>query len=262
MKKSFLLALLLCAYVFNAASAQKKTSTSIGSKIAFKNYIPVEPIEFFGDVSVVTLKEGVQTKPIKELTKKEMLHFLTNESAITSIAEVDEVGNMVYIPSRISKKDKQYIITMSYVKYSTVEVNHEGSIAGEACLGVGFRVVANISSRAADINLGDIFSIGMAVSDRKAYGSIRIEAIGLHDPEITSVIPLPSEISSAAIQSMMQVMSKVKVKVYDKTTVLSPQVVAVRPIKENLALQDLVDATMSFHANKPRKVTFEGEAQK
>ena len=118
---------------------------------------------------------------------------------------------------------------------------------GEACVGVGIRLIANISSKAENVNLGDLFSIGMAVKDKQVYGSLRIEVIGLHDPSITSSIPLPSEISSATIQTMMQTMSMVKQKIYEDGIHLSPQIVGIRAVKEGVTLPELNEAMLAYH---------------
>ncbi|MCP4440985.1 MAG: hypothetical protein GY810_18845, partial [Aureispira sp.] len=162
--------LILCTIYFaTTAWGQKKTVPSTPSA-KFKDFMPVDPIEFFDDVEMADAENGTNFKYIKTLTKEEMLRYLTNETVLLSIAEVDKDGQYVYVPSRISKKNTQYIVTMSYVKYATIDVRQQGDIVGEACVGVGFRVEANISSRADDINLGDLFTIGMAVKERKAYG--------------------------------------------------------------------------------------------
>lgn len=244
MRKISLILFTIC--IFATAWGQKKTIPPTPSA-KFKDFMPVDPIDFFDDVEMADAENGTNFKYIKTLTKEEMLRYLTNETVLISIAEVDKDGQYVYVPSRISKKNTQYIITMSYVKYATIDVRQQGDIIGEACVGVGFRVEANISSRADDINLGDLFTIGMAVKDRKAYGSLRMEAIGLHDPEITSIIPLPSEISGAAIQAIMQGMSTIKYKLYDNTTRLSPQIMGVRIVKDGTSLQELSEILMRYH---------------
>jgi hypothetical protein len=175
------------------------------------------------------------------------LKFLTNETVLTAVAEVNKTGEVTYIPTRISKKGKQYIVTMDYIKFTTIDLKSEGERTGEACVGVGFRMVANISSKAENVNLGDLFSIGMAVKDKKVYGSLRLESIGLHDPQITSAMPLPSEISSATIQSMMQTMSVIKYKMYENNIELSPQILSARATKEGVAFSEILTTVMNYH---------------
>jgi hypothetical protein len=251
MKKMLILTSLLLLGL-SVSIAQKNAS------IKYSEFTPIEPIEFYDDVEVTVPGKGeVKYKYIKTLDKNEMLRFLTNETVMISVAEIDKEGNMRYIPERVSEKGKQYIVTMDYLKFSTIDIRQQGDIIGEAATGIGFRVIINISSRAKDVNLGDLFAIGMAASDKKIYGSLRVEAIGMHDPEITSVIPLPSEVSGASIQTVMQAITTIKYKIYDKSTNLSPQIVGVRVTKDGISMQEMREIVMRYHLlgkkNAPQK---------
>lgn len=250
MKNTMFTFLLLVLFV-GTGFAQKE-STKTYPKLKFRSFVPVAPIEFQDNVETIGEDGGIYYNYVKKLSKKEMQEFLTNETVLVSVAEVDKEGNLVFTPSRISKKNVQYIVTMDYVKFTTSEIRDQGDIAGEACVGIGLRIVANISSRADDLNLGDLFAIGMAVSDKKAYGSLRVEAIGMHDPEITAAIPLPSEISAAAIQSVMQTMSTIKYKIYDDKTKLSPQIIGIRTTKDGTTVQELNEVLMRHHVQNRR----------
>lgn len=234
--------------------AQKggKTEEKGYPQMKYRDFVPIEPIEFQDEVELSREGGVLEYKYIKGLSKKEMQEFLTNETVLVSVAKVDADGNLSYGASRISEKNVQYIVTMDYLKYATSEIRDQGEIVGDACVGVGLRIVANISSRAEDVNLGDLFAIGMAVSNKSVYGSLRVVSIGMHDPEITSSIPLPSEISAAAIQSVMQAMSVIKYKIYDQTTALSPQIVGIRAVKEGTTLQDLNNIVMRHHVQGRR----------
>lgn len=241
MKQNFFL-LFLLVITISSLTAQKNAT------IKYSEFTPVEPIEFYDDVEVTIPGKGeVKYKYIKTLNKGEMLRFLTNETVMISVAEIDKEGNMRYIPERVSQKGKQYIVTMDYLKFSTIDIRQQGDIIGEAAAGIGFRIIINISSRAKDVNLGDLFAIGMAASDKKIYGSLRVEAIGMHDPQITSVIPLPSEVSGASIQTVMQAITTIKYKIYDKTTNLSPQIVGVRVTKDGISMQEMREIVMRYH---------------
>lgn len=232
-----------------AAFAQKDKGTEVKGypQMKYRDFVPIEPIEYQEEIELFDENKTLTYKYIKSLNKKELQAFLTNETVLVSVAQVDKEGNLTYSASRISEKNIQYIVTMDYLKYATTEIRHEGDITGDACVGVGLRIVANISSRADDINLGDLFAIGMAVSNKSVYGSLRVTAIGMHDPEITAVIPLPSEISAAAIQSVMQAMSVIKYKIYDQTTELAPQIVGIRAVKEGVSMEDLNTTVLRHH---------------
>lgn len=241
-KKALIVAHLCIAGV---AMAQTPTTNSYPTT-KYREFVPIAPIEYFDNVEIANA-EGAQSKYIKSLTKGEMLKLLTNETVLTAVAEVDKDGNISYIPSRISKKNKQYIITMDYVKFTTIDIKNGGDRTGEGCVGVGLRMVANISAKADNINLGDLFAISLAAKEKQVYGSLRLEVIGLHDPQITASMPLPSEISAASIQSMIQTMSTIKYKIYENGIELSPQILAIRTAKDGVTLTEITETVMNYH---------------
>lgn len=245
--KIFAACLLLAAAATPAFAQKTKTAAGSATSIKYREFIPIEPIEYFDDVEIASRENGVEKRYVKTLTKTETLKFLTNETVLVAVAEVDKEGMLNYTPARISKKNKQYIVTMDYVKFSTMDVRQQGEMSGEACVGVGVRLIANISSKADNINLGDLFAIGMAVKNRQVYGSLRLEIIGLHDPEITASMPLPSEISSGSIQSAMQSLSTIKQMLYRDNVDLVPQILGIRVVKEGLNLSELNEYVMNYH---------------
>ena len=243
LKKLFCATVLLSTLAFTALQAQNTTYPTA----KYSEIIPIDPMEYYGDVELADAENGISLKYVKTLTKQELLKFLTNETVLTSVAEFDKNGNKMFIPTRISEKGKQYIVTMDYVKFTTVDLKKDSDMIGELCVGVGFRVIANISSKAANVNLGDLFSISIAAKEKKVYGSLSIEVLGLHDPSITSLIPLPSEISAASIQSMMQAMAMVKQKMYEDKIDLNPQIVGLKGVKDGVTLPQLNEAVLEYH---------------
>lgn len=244
MFKKVLSSTVFCAFFALATTLQAQNNYPTAK---YSEFVPTEPMEFYADVEIADAKNGVSLKYVKTLNKTELLKFLTNETVLTSVAEVDKNGEMMYIPTRISKKGKQYIVTMDYVKFATIDLKKDSDIIGDMCVGVGFRIIANISSKAENVNLGDLFTIGMAAKDKKVYGSLRFEVLGLHDPNITSLIPLPGEISSASIQSMMQTMAMVKQKIYEDKIELNPQIIGVKAVKDGVTLPQLKEALLEYH---------------
>ena len=243
---------LICCLSLNFASAQK-AKTEEGLQGRFQDFVPIEPMNYIGTVEIADLESGgLSYKYIKLLSIKELLQYLSNETVLVSVAEVEAKGGMRYTQSRTSQKGMQYLITMDYVKFSTIELKRDNEILGEACVGIGLRVSLNISTKAKDINLGDIFALGMAVKERQAYGSMRLSSLGLHSEEITAVLPLPGEVSGAAIQSMMQVLATIKHKMYDGKAGFSPQILALRPLKEGLSLEELNSLLLQQQAEQKK----------
>ena len=72
-------------------------------------------------------------------------------------------------------------------------------------------------------------SIGIAAKAGKAKGTLMIEVVGIKSKEVTTLLPLPSEINQTTIQNAMQALATIKSKIYDTGTDLYPQVMAIRP---------------------------------
>ena len=140
---------------------------------------------------------------------------------------------------------------MDYVKFVTVNVvdtlkyNQNNqieslSIFSYVRVGIGLRLVASIQTKKKGINLGDLFAIGFAASKNEISGSLSVNILGIESKEITSLLPMPSEISASSIQNAMQAMATIKSKIYDQNVKLKPQIISIRSVNPNISTNDLV----------------------
>lgn len=113
--------LVLLLLAGSGAFAQKEKASGANT-LQYSEFIPVEPIEFYDNVEVADNEGNVDLKYIKSMDKRELLEYLTNETVLVSVAEVDPTGKMSFIPGRVSDKGMQYIVTMDYLKFATLEV--------------------------------------------------------------------------------------------------------------------------------------------
>lgn len=196
----------------------------------FRGFVPVDPMELSSKIQIFdTDGETPKEKDVRSLNKKEILSFLANETVLTTISQVDVGGEIVIGPSAFSTKNSKYRVTMDYMKYSTLMVGDTTkAVDGFARVGVGLRVILAIFTSKSNIPLTDLFSIGFAAEASQLSGSLMIEIIGIKSDEVTSAIPLPSEINLTTIQLVMSSMATIKSKIYDDKTELIPQIVAVQ----------------------------------
>ena len=195
---------------------------------SFRGFEPVDPSEFYDDVPIV-VNNKIVFKPIKLLSTEQMLSFLNNETVLVSIGQLTAEGGISYLPVTVSSKGSSYKITMDYMKSTTLAVKDSAdeNIIGLRRVGVGLRLISLITTFEAGINIGDLSSIGFAVKSGKASGTLMIEVIGIKSKDVTTLIPLPSEINQTTIQNAMQALATIKSKIYDSVTILYPQVMAV-----------------------------------
>jgi hypothetical protein len=279
MKKTTLLLLVSLIFI-NLLNAQEKVypSDNLISSIGFRpvdpiNYVyPIAYIKFSntyfqkmmsGESSNAELEE-IGTKADKcfiredrnvyfsDIPNKNIVDLLPNETVEIQISEVTKKGGLsLKGAAAISSKNTSYQITMDYVKFVTINVvdtisigkNNQLenlSIFSYARVGVGLRIVASIETKKKGINLGDLFAIGFAASKNEVSGSLSVNILGVESQEITSLLPMPSEISSSSIQNAMQAMATIKSKIYDENVEIRPQIISIRSVNPLITTDDLV----------------------
>ena len=187
-----------------------------------------------------------------DIPNDKIVDLLSNETVEVQISEVTKDGGLsLKGTAAISAKNTSYQITMDYVKFVTVNVvdtlkyNQNNqienlSIFSYVRVGVGLRLVASIQTKKKGINLGDLFAIGFAASKNEISGSLSVNILGIESKEITSLLPMPSEISASSIQNAMQAMATIKSKIYDQNVKLKPQIISIRSVNPKITTNDLV----------------------
>ncbi len=206
--------------------------------VVYKDFVPIDPVEYPHQIEVYDSAGLTNAKSIRAMKSHEVLKTLVNETVLVVVAELTNDGSLSYGPAKLSRKNSQYLVTMDYMKYTTVGLSDTAGpgarLAGTARLGVGLRIRASITSKTDNVNLADLFSIGLAAQRGQLFGTMAIEVIGIQSPEVTATIPLPSEISRSSIQAAMQAMATIKSKIHDPDTWLTPQITAVKSERDSV----------------------------
>jgi hypothetical protein len=137
-------------------------------------------------------------------------------------------GGLTYLPASVSAEKGDYRVVMDYMKYRDEPiVDSDGKVLGNGRVGIGLRLVAELSTAKADLNLGSLLVIGVNAKLGYLKGSLYVNVIGMDSSDITNLIPLTSVIDETAIQAALQSLAAVKSKIHDNATLLTPHVVAV-----------------------------------
>ncbi len=228
MKNSIVL--MAIAILILGCNAQKEALKNGKTYENFKGFEPIDPIEYDDNVYIV-IDGRIVSKEIKLLSPDEVLSFLNNETVLVSIAQFSMEGDISYLPVTVSSKYTSYKITMDYMKFATLgQRNQQNEFIGFKRVGVGLRLISLITTTDAGINIGDLSSIGMAAKMGKLTGTLMVEVIGIKSKEVTTLLPLPSEINQTTIQNAMQALATIKSKIYDDDTQLYPQVMAIKTV--------------------------------
>jgi hypothetical protein len=226
--------LIVIAILLFGCNAQKQALKNGKTYDNFRGFEPIDPIEYDDNVYIV-IDDSIVSKEMKLLSPEEILSFLNNETVLVSIGQFSMEGGISYLPVTVSAKYTSYRVTMDYMKFATLgQRNQQNEFIGFKRVGVGLRLISLITTTDAGINIGDLSSIGMAAKMGKLTGTLMVEVIGIKSKEVTTLLPLPSEINQTTIQNAMQALAAIKSKIYDNDTKLYPQVMAIKTIESNI----------------------------
>lgn len=189
-------------------------------------FVPMEPIaydEFFEEeLEYFDLDDdGV-------IGRDDELFSFPNEAVQVRIMQFDAKGNASFAVAAVSVAGGHYQIIVDYSKYR-IDLGEDFVYQS----GVGFRMRANIVTFEAGVDISSLFGLGIAAQQKKLSGTLRFETIGIRGRQVSSMLPLPSEISVQSIQAAMQAAAAIKASLYDEEqTRIYPQVFAFKKVLE------------------------------
>ncbi len=186
-------------------------------------YTPVDPEEYGWFIPFV-LDGAIGMKHPLIATRKEKLGFLKNQGTLVSIVEITAEGETNFGSASLSSKNSVYRIVMDYAKYK-VQRTQDGS----AKVGIGLRMVAEVTTSKNKIDLGDLFALGLAAESDHLSGTLSVDVIGMDSKEITYLLPFQSEINKTTIQNAMQALATIKSEIYNDSTKIYPHILSVKP---------------------------------
>ncbi len=209
-----------------------KSTLSQASNFAFDpsgGFIPVEPENARSMIEIVRNGE-IQTVDIRTLSYSELRDHLTNSDQNVSISKIDTSGELSYLTGTITGEKGRYIAVLDFSNYiidSLVDADKKN--LGDAKIGIGLRLIADVNTRKRGINLGSILKIGLAASRQELTGRMSVKVIGLTSGEIINLLPGNfSSINETAIQSALEGMAAIKSKIYEEDTKVSAKILSVK----------------------------------
>jgi hypothetical protein len=85
-------------------------------------------------------------------------------------------------------------------------------------LGIGLRLTATVTVFSGKIDLGNLIAIGAAVQHNQASGTMVVQTMGINGASVSEVLPMPSDINTSTVQSLLQTLGEIKSKVFDDST--------------------------------------------
>lgn len=94
-------------------------------------------------------------------------------------------------------------------------------------VGVGLRLTANVTVLKGNVNLSSLGALAAEAQANNIRGALIVQTLGITGKQVTTALPLPSELNATTIQNAILALGSIKAMVYDPSTIISPRVTGV-----------------------------------
>lgn len=229
---------------------------------SFPDY-PSTPAEVFAGYSYVPLDPLPVDAFVDENCKQKpsILSQLPDNAVRIAVRKLSGAGSLGFGPAQVGVQGNSYQVILDYInadvsnmrfKYSGGDVTRGGEPASltlvdryapagtnefviPVYVGIGLRLTANVTVRKGTVNLGSLGALSAAAEAEKLTGSLIVQTLGITGKQVTSSLPLPSELNPTTIQNAIQSLGSVKAIVYDEgNTIVTPRVTGIyNPLPSN-----------------------------
>lgn len=150
------------------------------------------------------------------------------------------------------KRANDIVFDEDLAKMSEAEIaKAQGNIVIPVYVGVGLRLTADIQVLRGNINLSSLAGLAAGVEAGKASGSLVVQTLGVTGKQVSTSLPLPSELNQTTVQNAILALGSIKAIIYDKeNTLLTPRVTGIYlPLRSGS--EDLVNRIVSELAREP-----------
>lgn len=188
----------------------------------------------------------VQMKFTGSLTNQRILDSLPDETMRLAVGEVQGSGGITFGPAKAGYKGNSYVVILDYIKFNTKSFgvkltpdsstnttkanlihNNDADVIVPTYLGVGLRLTANVTVNEGEVDLGNLFALGVAAQAKKISGTLVVQTLGISGESVSTMIPMPSELNASTIQNAIMSLGAIKAKIYETDTNIIPRVVGV-----------------------------------
>ncbi len=182
------------------------------------------PQQYDGEIYHVKEDKTIDVKDVRELPhNRTLLNSFSNIVSNVTVYEMSQGGELKVLGVGISGKSKTYQVIYDFSQTQTV-LSDEDSNYESILVGIGVRMVAKIKTKKAGINLSSPF--GLVADIEKIEGSLEVRVSGVGSQKINDLIPTTADLSPSSISTALQAVATIKSHIYDKETVITPQVLA------------------------------------
>lgn len=152
--------------------------------------------------------------------KDVVLGELANHHVQYKVYSADDSGNLMLLASKVEASNKRLVIRSEHSSFKYVEIGNT-----KEKYGFSIAISADLVTTKADVNLSNLFAVGVAAKANRVAGTLTVQVTGLSGEPILNGLPTStSSISEESIQKALETVATIKAKIYDPRVTVIPQV--------------------------------------
>jgi hypothetical protein len=154
------------------------------------------------------------TKAWTQLSNADILANLPDTISQISVGQFNADGTLTYLAAKATASVGTYQVIMDYCQYlpETVTDSSTQQTIGQGRVGVGLRLVANVTTTKANINLGSLMALGVAADESQLSGTMTVQDIGIGIAGSGGPILTNSTIDETGIQKTLESIAVIQSK--------------------------------------------------
>jgi len=245
--RNFKFLILLCALSLACNNGKLPSTLGDPENSAPYGYQPLDPLPITG----IFLKNDSSAYGSLDI-KTRVMRALPCETVRLAEGKIETNGSIKFGTTKTGYAGSDYQIIIDYIKYDTKSVAlkiipnsstdknssdlnfepfesfYDSSLPDAVVpvyIGIGLRLTATINVKSGNIDLGNLFGLGVAAEAKKITGSLTIQTLGISGPNISPLIPIPSEINTTTIENAISALSSIKAKMFEPDVQVNPGVI-------------------------------------
>lgn len=242
---------------------QLEPPQTLGERNSGYTYIPLDPLPVLTRPGR-TCQFGPEGLA-KGFKFKDLLDALPDNAVRMAVKEYDAKGKLSFGASSLGAEGRRYQVVLDYVNVDStntrffiklkgdeiVEVRRvsedgypsdaarsalsvddlekrTGNVVIPVYVGVGLRLTADLQVLRGNINLSSLGAIAAGVESGKASGSLVVQTIGVTGKQVSTSLPMPSDLNQTTVQNAILALGSIKAVIYDgKNTTITPRVTGI-----------------------------------
>ena len=242
-----------------------RSPQTIGERSSGYTYIPLDPLPVQTRPGRTCRYDEATGGLAKGYKYKDLLDALPDNAVRMAIKEYDAKGKLSFGASSLGVEGRRYQVILDYINVDSTNIRFYIKVKGDEILevtrvdeadfpsakartnltpeaiekltgnivipvyvGVGLRLTADLQVVRGSLNLSSLGAIAAGVESGRASGSLVVQTIGVTGKQVSTSLPMPSELNQTTVQNAILALGSIKAVIYDgKNTTITPRITGI-----------------------------------